>query len=80
MRRAIDEAGNRYGMLTVIERTYPRGHRAGAYWLCECDCGNRVIVFGGNLRSGNTTSCGCNKNRSKTRWNFRRANEPEQNA
>lgn len=80
MPKLIDETGNRYGRLTVIERAYPRGHRAGAYWLCECDCGNHVIVPGGSLRSGGTTSCGCKNNRRKTRWNFRQANETEQNA
>ncbi len=28
-------------------------------FLCRCDCGNEVRVFGGNLSRGKTTSCGC---------------------
>lgn len=31
------------------------------YWECLCDCGNIVIATTGNLRSGNTRSCGCFK-------------------
>ena len=67
MPKAIDETGNRYGKLTVIKRVHPNGHHSGAYWLCECDCGGRIVALGGNLRSGNTTSCGC-KTRHSTVW------------
>ena len=28
-------------------------------WLCECECGRKKIVRGGNLKSGKTRSCGC---------------------
>lgn len=28
-------------------------------WLCRCDCGNEKIVAMGNLKNGNTKSCGC---------------------
>lgn len=28
-------------------------------WLCQCDCGSATAVHTGNLRSGNTLSCGC---------------------
>jgi hypothetical protein len=33
------------------------------YWLCECQCPlkTRKIVWGGNLRNGNSRSCGCIK-------------------
>lgn len=52
----IDITGNKYGKLTVLERipnTNP------IKWLCRCDCGNLTKVTGNNLKSGNTTSCGC---------------------
>ena len=29
------------------------------YWICECECGNVIIVCGANLRNGHTKSCGC---------------------
>lgn len=28
-------------------------------WLCQCDCGKIIRVYGCNLRSGNSQSCGC---------------------
>ena len=58
MVRLIDEKGNRYGRLIVIERFKNDKHRQ-AQWLCRCDCGNSVVVRGGHLRSGTTRSCGC---------------------
>jgi len=30
-------------------------------WLCLCDCGKEKIVLYGNLKRGNTKSCGCFK-------------------
>jgi len=54
----IDETGNTYGRLTVVERAN-REDQSGAYWLCKCECGNEHVVEGGGLRKGNTKSCGC---------------------
>ena len=28
-------------------------------WLCECDCGNKKIVVGSELKRGKVKSCGC---------------------
>ena len=56
--RVIDLTGQRFGRLTVIERDL-NNKGNGAYWLCKCDCGNIKSIYGGNLRSGNTKSCGC---------------------
>lgn len=55
--RAIDETGNRYGMLEVIRKTDSKNKDAS--WLCRCDCGQYKVVIGYNLRSGHTKSCGC---------------------
>ena len=56
----IDETGNRYGRLVVLEQdkelSYEK-HRA--YWICKCDCGNIKTVSSKCLRGGNTKSCGC---------------------
>jgi hypothetical protein len=53
----INEIGNVYNRLTVLERDYTKTNRA--YWKCRCECGNIVSVDGYSLRSGHTKSCGC---------------------
>ena len=56
----IDETGNRYDMLVVLKKVKYRGRRwKGWHWLCQCDCGRRIVVIGHQLRSGGTGSCGC---------------------
>lgn len=50
--------GNRYGRLTVIRDSGER-RRGEILWLCECDCGNTIVLRGSSLRSGNNRSCGC---------------------
>lgn len=57
MGKLIDETGNTYGYLTVIERA--KTDSKEVKWLCKCKCGNEVIVRGSSLRNGNTKSCGC---------------------
>ena len=56
--RIKDLQGQRFGRLVVKRFLYTRGHEA-TYWLCVCDCGTEKAVRAGNLRSGNTKSCGC---------------------
>lgn len=56
-RTGIDEVGNVYGRLTVIERSENKCGRL--YWLCLCSCGNETIVRGSHLRGGSVRSCGC---------------------
>ena len=58
MGKLIDEVGNNYGRLTVIERS-GSDRRGTATWLCECSCGNKTVVKGTNLRNVYTRSCGC---------------------
>lgn len=56
--RFINEVGNKYGKLKVIE--FARwSNKRGSVWKCQCDCGNIIEVEGTNLRTGNTKSCGC---------------------
>ena len=59
MTKRIDLTGQRFGHLVVIAPAETRGGRA--YWHCRCDCGREVDVRTENLRSGNSTSCGCCK-------------------
>lgn len=54
---AIDEAGKRYGALSVVALSEVK-YRAARKWLCVCDCGRQVHIVGTNLRKGNTKSCG----------------------
>lgn len=57
-RRAKDISGQRFGMLTAIERTGEQ--RFGCnLWRCKCDCGRETQVVTSALISGNTKSCGC---------------------
>jgi len=60
-----DIIGNKYGMLTVIERA----GKAGTVQLikCLCDCGNTCIVRYPNLTSGTTSSCGCLKSKKSSK-------------
>lgn len=53
----LNLTGKRFGRLTVVKRDEYKNKKV--YWLCKCDCGNICKVPTGNLRSGNTTSCGC---------------------
>lgn len=53
-----DMTGQKFGKLRVLARARP-DHRSGARWACVCDCGGFKIVYGPNLRQGDTTSCGC---------------------
>ena len=56
--RSKDLTGQKFGLLTAVEPTKMRKNRY-VVWKCECDCGNTVYVPSGDLRSGNTKSCGC---------------------
>lgn len=54
----IPMIGRRFGRL-VVEALGRRLPYRRYLWTCLCDCGNRVEVEGGNLRTGNSQSCGC---------------------
>ena len=49
--------GKRFGQLVVLEECKERQNKK-VMWLCQCDCGNKKIVSGNNLKSGTTTTCG----------------------
>lgn len=58
----VPGVGERYGHLVVIEEVEPyywRGRISRRRWRCECDCGQDTAVRDDLLRSGKTTSCGC---------------------
>lgn len=53
--------GEKYGRLTIIDELPKQELKNNKYrvMVCQCDCGNIVNVRLGNLRSGNSLSCGC---------------------
>ena len=52
-----DKTGLRFGRLVALE---PCGRRSrNLLWFCRCDCANTTVVFGYNLVTGRTKSCGC---------------------
>ena len=58
MAKLIDLTGQRFGRLTVVERT-GTSKNGNALWACRCDCGNVAVVRGASLKNGITRSCGC---------------------
>jgi hypothetical protein len=49
-----------YGRLKVVENLGNiRGH---IKWKAACECGNTVVVFSENVKTGKTCSCGCLRN------------------
>lgn len=61
----IDIKGQKFGMLTVIEKTDKRSTNGSMIWKCKCDCGNYTEANTSNLKRLHTFSCGC-RHRSKT--------------
>ena len=60
MRAIPINLGEKYGRLTVTGLVSPIGKGANrSYFRVECECGRQLNVRGGDLRSGNTKSCGC---------------------
>ena len=58
----LDLVGQRFGLLTVLEKEPERAKGGSVQWKCKCDCGNIVIVRSYNLTrkdENRTISCGC---------------------
>lgn len=52
-----DLSNQRFGKLVAIDSPYVKNEQR--VWRCICDCGRETFVLAGNLRKGNTMSCGC---------------------
>lgn len=52
---AADMPGTAFGCWLVVSRD---ASRKGWYWNCACVCGVEKSIFGGNLTSGKSVSCG----------------------
>lgn len=54
----------KFGKLLVVSRAPSHRIPSGSVydmWHCVCDCGNKTVSFGRNLRKGTTVSCGCDR-------------------
>lgn len=49
--------GDKYNMLTAIEKTDVRNGKS--YWNFRCDCGNIKNASASNVTTGHVMSCGC---------------------
>lgn len=55
---AEDLCGKRFGKLTVLRKTEQK--RKGSFlWLCECECGNTILLERYKIERGLVQSCGC---------------------
>lgn len=54
-----DLTGRTFGKWKVLEKSQKRGSHD--YYLCECECGKIKEVSGYNLKTGKSTSCGCER-------------------
>jgi hypothetical protein len=58
---SFDITGRKFGKLSVLRMSDKRNVSNDILWECECDCGNTKLATSGNLRNGDTKSCGCIK-------------------
>lgn len=58
----VNLSGLKFNKLTVIG--FDKYIRTTAYWICECECGNKKSIQQTHLKSGKTKSCGCIKKKN----------------
>ncbi len=69
MGKLIDLKGQNFGFWIVLESA-GKNKTGQTIWLCQCDCGNKKTVTTNSLRTGNSTSCGCNNTPNLTNKKF----------
>jgi len=70
--------GTCFGSYTVTGP--PVSIACNRYWPCECVCGTRRTVKGGNLRSGRSNSCGCQAGERISQAHASRAGRPRKSS
>lgn len=65
----IDLKQQKFGRLTVINKTKRRAKDKSVIWKCLCDCGNTIFVDSNHLRF-QTQSCGCSRVRHGGKVNY----------
>lgn len=60
--------GKKFGWLSVFGFD---GYGVGdkPYWMCECECGNKISVYGKYLTGNKTTNCGCKTEELRSKAN-----------
>jgi len=56
-RKTTVKISEKFGRLTVLGSSFYVGRRQ--FVVCECTCGNVVVVILDNIKRGRTRSCGC---------------------
>ena len=59
MMKTLDLSGQRFGRLSIIEKSAERNSRGECLWRCACDCGSVLLCVASSLKSGRKQSCGC---------------------
>lgn len=59
--------GFQFGSLTVLQLAKSKGN--GAFWLCQCNCGNQKNIRATDMVEGKINSCGCEKNQRISKYN-----------
>lgn len=60
--KAKNLINNRFGRLVVLYRCNPPNrikNKTQTYWVCQCDCGNKIQARTGALVTNGLQSCGC---------------------
>ncbi len=57
MSKVVDITGQKFGRLFIVSFSHVKSRKA--YFNCLCDCGQSKIIAGGDIKGGNTKSCGC---------------------
>lgn len=59
MGKLINLKNQRFGFWLALEPA-EKNKKGQTQWLCQCECGTKKVVTTNSLRTGNSTSCGCN--------------------
>ncbi len=55
--RRLQLTGQKFNRITVL--SFSHVSNGNSVWNCTCDCGREKKILANDLRTGNTTSCGC---------------------
>jgi hypothetical protein len=61
--KLIDLTGKTFGYWNVLNKE-GKAENGAILWMCECKCGTKKILRGGNLKRCVPYSCGCHKNKN----------------